>query len=269
MKLLLIVAFVWLSCNCAFSQKPGIFSFDTSLMAQRYSAKEDTVAEWATTDTTYLNGAKDRVHYYNGNGEECMQKIFFPNGKIKEILKMDEYGANKGWLQMWFPNGEKDMEKFFINGLPDGTSYDWDSLGHLILIADCKLGDCTYRDLFPNMNIKHLTKSTWQTGIYFEQWFCEDGMLNASRNEGSHTDPYFLLDCDGDTLIKGATNNHGFFIGDFWRKYSNGNFSEKGAYKVQEERDALKIGKWFYYDEKGHLTKTEFYDGNGKLINSK
>ena len=64
-------------------------------------------------------------------GLATKQTVFYPNGQMRRMLEM-QFGVEHGTFVIFFSDGQKFIERFYVDGEPTGTWHKWNRDGELV-----------------------------------------------------------------------------------------------------------------------------------------
>ena len=250
--------------------------------------------------TTYKNGKPEVVNYLPDKDDTLTyrKEVFYESGKqnyIGHIVK----GTKDGIWTWWYENGNKKDQCKYEDGFYVDTVYHWYESGQLkqmeivagrtVRTDGCCNCNGTILRYYENGNLKEKFTSlddkfqgtyesydedgSWKVKTYHNDTL--DGPTNehlidsgkvvivvGQYQKGKETGLWKWFDKDS-ILYQSAIYDNGVYNGEYLKYYPSGQLKEKATLLNGDYNGELN-----YFDEKGVITKTEFYK-NGKLQRTK
>ncbi|MCS6796704.1 MAG: hypothetical protein RMJ97_05390 [Raineya sp.] len=231
--------------------------------------------------TFYPSGNLQYEEIYQNGLKEGLQKEFYDLASSPIMVQFTmKNNAKEGKETMYNENGKPIAENSYKAGILHGTSKKWDTqTAQLIYEATYENGYrigkeilnypngkpqkiVIYRDLERNKSVVMYN----ETGeIIFEGTFVnnlQNGIIKEIKGEVRTEISYKMGKKDGNFSIFYKENNqlqskgryvNDLITGEYEEYYKNGKLKTKGTYRM-----GRKVGKWYYYDEKGKETVEKF-----------
>lgn len=264
LKLLNVILFLALICSYGLCQNLGnrLSSIDSIVFLNpvlnniTYSLRHDTIVEKMPDDSMPTKTIKAFLNNINTKTE-----VFYPTGQKKSV-GFYNVADNKLFEIGYYENGKLHYISY-IDTISPILTLEWNILGQIILFIDNRAG-CSIK-WYDDGNIEETVNNVKDEEDeeliinYYKNGQLKNKVItNSGIQEYNH---YY------DT---GSLKHHGYYlnstlnrIGKWIEYYEDGKI--KREYNFSLETPELKIGQWFWWDESGHLIKSETYK-NGNLI---
>jgi antitoxin component YwqK of YwqJK toxin-antitoxin module len=222
------------------------------------------------SDTTYYrrqgfyrNGQMSSEGYYRNGQKTGKFRSWAENGNQTADWEIVE-GKEHGFIQCWYDNGVKKREATLEKGIENGHFKEWQENGKLICEGDFlsgkKTGSWKYWEEDGSWKIRNYINDTLN-GNTLEHLVdsLETKLISGQYKNGKETGLWKWFDKDS-ILYLTAVYLEGKLAGEHTEYYSNGKIKSKGTLV-----DGSYEGEVIYYDEKGNITKTEYYR-NGDIV---
>ncbi|MES2566255.1 MAG: hypothetical protein V4565_05280 [Bacteroidota bacterium] len=179
-------------------------------------------------------------------------------------------------LKEWFENGQI-KQIYYSNRNVDPKLYEYTAYfrnGKLNFTRKCKNDSCLTTIYFKDGKIK---EKLYEKGIrlYYQEKYYANGQLMFAPHLIENDKVYYeTLYYESGKISQEQYWVNYALVGNFKAFHENGKLKIVGQFETEQEyfsqmknsyRDAVKIGKWSYYDNTGTLETEEFYELN-KLV---
>lgn len=215
-----------------------------------FSVQAQDSTQWNATNSEGQKVGPWRDFYENGNLRYDGQfnegqpfdvlRLYFPNGKLKTVLKFTQETGNTAEAKLYYPDGVLMAEGNYLDQKKSG---EWKSyseketlVSHGSYIDGKKFGD--WKVFYPQGQLMQevYMEADLEKGIMKEYFKSGELQKTAIFTDGFRNGPAIFFKVNGDTLVKG-------------------NY-------IKDVRD----GDWIYFNEEGKIDKILKYK-KGELLN--
>jgi antitoxin component YwqK of YwqJK toxin-antitoxin module len=185
---------------------------------------EEGIREGSWKDL-YPDGKTKAEGLYKKGKRTGLWKFYYPDGTLEQEGAYDELGLFMGEWKWYYPSGELKRQEYYLNGLLDGFSVEYDEMGTPISQGEY---------------VEGLENGYWQTidGEAIEEGTYLNGQRNGEWKIWYNKDK---LRFKGEFISDNPNGKHITY-------WDNGNIREEGRYIM-----GLKEGDWIKYNYDGTL----------------